>query len=155
MTSQLRHPCETWAQTVLKLLWQQLSPCIISPVSRDEACIYSNQKSVINYSNMCLAVLDCNVSHPNGCVCSSLSLDFESVVFLIGQQDTITSCTLQFINKDLMFYLITWLTLTPVWPQRAIFESINSTDMSLMATAIILSLAAALETKGEMLSFWF
>lgn len=48
-------------------MWHNMSLCIISPVSMDEAHVRLNQtdRPVINFTETCLATLNVNTSHPN------------------------------------------------------------------------------------------
>lgn len=120
-------------------MWHRMSLCIISPVSRDEACIYSphTDYSVVNCNNMCLASLNVDTSlHPSvsnvGYRCMMFlystvycftCLDvLHSEVWLTTRRQNYSTCTSP-INTIL---IISWPTLTSSGPQHAMFESINS-----------------------------
>lgn len=107
----------------------------------DEDCIYSNQTgmSVINCSNMCLAILNVNTSfHLNVSLwmylCSTLDLNvlFLCVVICIVLvaymwNHKMTLYELHLTNKDHHF-ICSWFTLTFPRPQYAISESKNRTE---------------------------
>lgn len=139
-TVQLGDLHEMWAQTVVESMWHNMSLCIISPVSRDEACIYlhQTQQSVIHWSNVCLAILNVNTLQMH-----LYNIGFERVMFLHSAMCLFTCLDMRLTTASqnyclqctwrLFCFIIGWPTLTSSGPQHAIFESISSIEKCLKA----------------------